>query len=114
MSTHGVPNDVINNLDPLAIIILIPIFAEFIYPLSERIFHYRFTPLRKIFWGFMTGTLAMIWSAVVQYYIYQTSPCGYEANTCADAAGKALPSHLNVWIQSGAYILMYVTLSFLS
>lgn len=110
MTTNGVPNDVINNLDPFALIILIPIFAKFVYPMSERL-GYRFTPIRKITWGFFTGVLAMIWAAIVQLYIYRTSPCGYQANTCADADGKALPSPLNVWIQSGSYILMSASFS---
>lgn len=105
MTTNSVPNDVIGNLDPFALIILIPLCAKFFYPWLERA-GFRFTPLRRIFWGFMTGVMAMIWSAVVQYYIYQTSPCGYHANTCADADGNALPSHLSVWIQTGAYVLM--------
>lgn len=111
MTTNGVPNDVINNLDPFALIILIPIFAKFVYPMSERL-GYRFTPIRKITWGFFTGVLAMIWAAIVQLYVYRTSPCGYHANTCADADGKALPSPLNVWIQSGSYILMSAPISF--
>ncbi|KAF8313213.1 PTR2-domain-containing protein [Clavulina sp. PMI_390] len=113
METHGVPNDVINNLDPFALIILIPIFAEFLYPWAERM-GYRFTPLKKIFWGFMMGSLAMIWSAVVQYYIYQRSACGYAANTCADADGNALPAPLNVWIQTGAYVLIAISEIFAS
>lgn len=105
MTTNGVPNDVINNLDPLALVIFIPITAKWIYPLSERL-GYRFTPIRKIFWGFMSGTAAMIWSAVVQLYIYRTSPCGYQANSCVDSESNALPSPLSVWIQSGSYLLI--------
>lgn len=35
---------------------------------------------------------------------FQTSPCGYEAATCTDAAGNAIPSPLNVWIQTGSYV----------
>jgi hypothetical protein len=30
MSTHGLPNDVLSNLDPLALIIFIPIFDIFV------------------------------------------------------------------------------------
>lgn len=34
MALHGIPNDILNNLDPLALIILIPICDIFIYPVS--------------------------------------------------------------------------------
>ncbi|KAI0029761.1 PTR2-domain-containing protein [Vararia minispora EC-137] len=103
MQTHGVPNDIINNLDPFAILILIPIHDLFVYPALRRL-GVRVTPLRKITAGFFTGTLAMIWAAVVQHYIYQRSPCGYyAANSGCD------PAPLNVWIQSGSYVLIAIS-----
>jgi len=100
MTLNGVPNDVLNNLNPLTLVIFIPICDLFVYPALRRA-GYDFSPLKRIFTGFMTAALAMVWAAVVQYYIYTTSPCGYNANdpTCD-------PSPLNVWIQSGAYVLI--------
>jgi len=70
MVTNGVPNDVINNLDPLALIIFIPIFDLFLYPGLRKI-GINFTPIKKITAGFITGSLAMVWAAVVQHYIYK-------------------------------------------
>jgi hypothetical protein len=35
MSTHGLPNDVLSNLDPLALIIFIPIFDIIVCPFSN-------------------------------------------------------------------------------
>jgi proton-dependent oligopeptide transporter, POT family len=49
----------------------------------------------------MTGTAAMIWSLVVQIYIYRESPCGNQADNCGDKY-----ANLNVWIQTGSYVLM--------
>ena len=105
MSTHGLPNDVLSNLDPLALIIFIPICDQIVYPAFAR-WNVRFTPIKKIAFGFGTGAASMIWSAVVQHYIYKTNPCGYSAGTCADADGNALTSPLNVWIQTGSYVLI--------
>ncbi|KAI0321429.1 peptide transporter PTR2A [Amylostereum chailletii] len=106
MQTHGVPNDVINNLDPFALLILIPIFDMFLYPFLARN-GIRFTALKKITWGFYTGALAMVWAAVVQHYIYKKSACGTHAATCD-------PSPLNVWIQTGSYILIAISEIFAS
>jgi len=105
MATHGVPNDVLSNLDPLALIILIPICDLFIYPALRRA-GINFSPLKKITLGFFTGAGAMVWAAVVQHYIYKTNPCHDQASTCVDANGNPLTSNLNVWIQSGSYILI--------
>jgi len=99
MSTHHLPNDVLSNLDPLALIIFIPIFDAFIYPGLRRM-GLNFSALKKITLGFYTGGAAMIWAAVVQHYIYKTNPCGYHAATCEGT------SPLNVWIQTGSYVLI--------
>ena len=36
----------------------------------------------------------------MQHYIYKTNSCGYQAGTCEET------STLNVWIQTGSYILI--------
>jgi len=105
MTTNGVPNDVLSNLDPLALIIFIPIFDIILYPALRR-FGINFSQLKKITTGFVTGTMAMIWAAVLQHYIYKTNPCGYHAATCVDADQNPLVSPLNVWIQTGSYVLV--------
>ena len=48
----------------------------------------------------------MCWAAVVQHYIYKRNPCGYQASTCQDADGNPITSDLNVWIQTGSYVLI--------
>ncbi|KAG1724702.1 POT family-domain-containing protein [Suillus paluster] len=105
MTTNGLPNDVLSNLDPLALIIFIPICDLVIYPALAR-WGIQFTALKKIAWGFGTAAASMIWAAVVQYYIYKTSPCGHSAGTCEDADKNPLVSPLNVWIQTGSYVLI--------
>ncbi|CAG9943319.1 unnamed protein product [Clonostachys rosea f. rosea IK726] len=108
MELHGVPNDVITNLNPFALLIFIPLNDFFIYP-ALRKYGIRFTPIKKIACGFMAATTAMVWAAVVQHYIYQTSECGKYA-----AGEDCAPAPLNVWIQSGPYILIALSEVFAS
>lgn len=105
LSTHGIPNDVINNLDPFALIIFIPICDLFLYPALRRA-GINFSALKKITAGFFLGAMAMVWAAVVQYYVYKTNPCGNQAATCIDANKNPLTSPLSVWIQTGSYLLI--------
>jgi POT family proton-dependent oligopeptide transporter len=105
MTLHGVPNDVVNNLDPFALIVFIPICDQFLYP-GLRKMGIQFTAIKKIAVGFWLSAAAMIWAAVVQYYIYKTSPCGFQANNCYNADGSVNPSPLNVWAQTGCYVLI--------
>ncbi|KAF9261642.1 PTR2-domain-containing protein [Marasmius fiardii PR-910] len=102
LSTHGLPNDVLSNLNPFTLIIVIPICDWFIYPALRRN-GINFTAIKKMTGGFLTGAMAMVWAAVVQYYIYETSPCGYNASS---KACYNTPSPLNVWIQTGSYVLI--------
>lgn len=97
MELHGIPNDILSNLNPLSLIIFIPIVDQWVYPALRKA-KINFTPLKRITMGFMMGTLAMIWACVTQYYIYQKNPCGDHANKCKDR-----PAPINVWVQTGAY-----------
>jgi POT family proton-dependent oligopeptide transporter len=108
MALHGVPNDILSNLDPLALIILIPITDLFIYPALRKA-GINFTPIKKITAGFICGSLAMVWAAVIQSYIYKESECGSNASGegCAHAP-------INVWAQTGSYILIAISEIFAS
>jgi POT family proton-dependent oligopeptide transporter len=113
MQLNGLPNDVISNIDPLALIVLIPLFDQVLYPLLRR-YKINFTPIKRITAGFYCGCAAMIWAAVLQYYIYQKSPCGYGANTCADADGNPIVAPINIGAQTGAFVLIAISEIFAS
>ncbi|KAJ6619264.1 peptide transporter PTR2A [Mycena sp. CBHHK59/15] len=106
MTTNGLPNDILSNIDPFVLIVFIPLcdFSCF-YPALQRR-GIKFTSLKRITAGFLTGSAAMVWAAGLQYTIYQTNPCHYAAATCKDAAQHPLVSPLNVWIQAPAYFLI--------
>lgn len=76
-------------------IILLPVLDILVYPFFRRI-GFRFTPLRRVFAGFIFGALAMTCAAVVQHKIYQMSVCGKYAATCE--AQQFVD--LNVWAQT--------------
>ncbi|KAH7346047.1 MFS peptide transporter-like protein Ptr2 [Pyrenochaeta sp. MPI-SDFR-AT-0127] len=98
MTLNGVPNDVLSNLDPIAIIIIVPIMDFLVYPaLRKR--NIRFTPIKKITAGFILGSFAMVWAAVLQYYVYKTS--GYYAEPTDE-----YKSPINVWAVTGVYVLI--------
>lgn len=107
MQLNGVPNDIIQNLNPISIVIMIPIMDFLVYP-ALRNANIRFTPLKRIFAGFMFASAAMISACVIQVYIYKLGPCGKYASECDE------PAPLNVWIQSLPYILIGISEIFAS
>jgi POT family proton-dependent oligopeptide transporter len=102
MRLGGVPNDIINNLNPIALIIFIPVFDQLVYP-GLRKMGIKFSPLRRITAGFWMAALGMVVAAVTQHYIYKIGPCGSDANRCLEEEGKY--SDISVWVQALTYIL---------
>lgn len=105
--TRNVPNDFINNLNPISLVIMIPIFDQVIYPYL-RSKNIRFTPIKRITLGFFFASASMIVAAIVQHYIYVTHPCGDRPSSCDSV------SPLNVWIQTPEYVLIGISEIFTS
>lgn len=99
MELGGVPNDIINNLNPISLIIFIPLVDNFLYP-GLRKAGIKFTPIKRILTGFILACLSMIAATVTQHYIYKLGPCGDHANSCKE------PAPINVWVQTLPYVLI--------
>ncbi|KAK6856238.1 hypothetical protein PG990_000736 [Apiospora arundinis] len=99
MRLDGAPNDVIQNLNPLSIIVMIPILDHGVYPLFRKM-GFNFTPIRRMTTGFFFAMFAMIAAAVMQHVIYSRHPCGKYATDCGGSID------LNVWAQSLPYVLV--------
>ncbi|KAF9008064.1 peptide transporter PTR2B [Cyathus striatus] len=106
MTLNGTPNDLIQNLNPISIIVMIPIFDHVIYPLLRRR-GINFTPIKRIYAGFLVAGLAMVYASVLQAYLVRYSPChDGRPSECVTADGEPLPAPINVWVISGPYILV--------
>ncbi|KAF7164013.1 hypothetical protein CNMCM5623_008652 [Aspergillus felis] len=114
MEGHGIPNDLMQNFDPISIIIFIPILETLVYPLLRR-FHIRFRPITRISLGFVVASLAMMYAAIVQHLIYAAGPC-YDQPLC-DASkidGTAQGNHVHIAIQTPAYMFIGISEIFAS
>lgn len=107
MELNGVPNDLIQNLNPISIVILIPILDRFVYPGLRRL-GFNFTPLKRMATGFLFSSLSMIAAAVMQYYIYKMSPCGYYTTDRLEE-DKNCVAPINVWAQCLPYVLVGIS-----
>lgn len=118
MERHGLPNDILSNLNPFALLIFIPLNDFFIYPALRKA-GIKFTPIKKITAGFFVGCSAMIWAAVVQHSIYQKSECGKYASgkIWSEEEGDMVDCAIvpiNVWAQTGSYVLIALSEVFAS
>ncbi|KAG5356126.1 Peptide transporter PTR2 [Yarrowia sp. B02] len=98
MNTYSIPNDIMSNIDPITLLLFIPIVEKKFYPwLRTR--GYSFGPLARIFTGFMCAALAMVWACGVQVFIYRG-----QADTQLDSVG--VENLVSVFWQVPAYILI--------
>lgn len=113
MELHGVPNEIVNNLNPLSLVIMIPIMERIIYPGLRRM-KINFTPVKRMALGFIIASLAMVYTTVIQYYIYKKGACGRFASTCVDENDEPIAAPLNVWLQAPSYIIIGISEIFTS
>ncbi|KAI8992110.1 POT family-domain-containing protein [Mycotypha africana] len=73
MLTGNVPNDIMQNIDPLTLIIAIPVFDRVIFPGLRRC-GINLGPITRIALGFFFAAVAMGYSAGIQAKVYQTAP----------------------------------------
>lgn len=113
MNTHGLPNDIMQNIDSIAIIVFIPIIERFVFPFLRRV-GIPFKPISRIFAGFLLASLAMAYAAIVQHLIYSTGPCYDAPLKCAASDGGSIPNNVHVAIQTPAYVFIALSEIFAS
>ncbi|OJJ61601.1 hypothetical protein ASPSYDRAFT_146144 [Aspergillus sydowii CBS 593.65] len=114
MQGHGIPNDLMQNFDPISIIVFIPVLETLVYPVLRRL-RIRFRPISRISLGFIVASLAMMYAAIVQHLIYSAGPC-YESPGC-DASivdGQAQGNNVHIAIQTPAYFFIGISEIFAS
>ncbi|CAK7205824.1 peptide transporter ptr2 [Sporothrix eucalyptigena] len=81
MTNLGTPNDLLSNLNPVVIIAVTPLLTYGLYPLLAH-YNIRFGPVKRMTFGFLLAAVSGIIGAIVQWRVYETSPCGYKASSC--------------------------------
>ncbi|KAK8242245.1 peptide transporter PTR2-A [Phyllosticta capitalensis] len=111
MQLHGIPNDSMQNLDPLSVICLIPLMDRYVYPFLRRR-GFAMKPMARITFGFIFASLAMVYAAFLQSIIYGSPPCFTRPSRCAAGRrpnGSYEANQVHVLVQTPAYLLLGVS-----
>ncbi|KAJ1962383.1 peptide transporter ptr2 [Dipsacomyces acuminosporus] len=103
MNTGSVPNDIMLNIDPLFMIILIPIFDKLVFPGLRR-YGVELRPILRISIGFLVAAIAMAYAAIVQHLVYSRGPYYDHA-----AEGKNGHNDISAAIQIPGYIFIAIS-----
>ena len=105
MNLGSVPNDIVAKLNPIFIIIVVPIMDFGVYPLLRKL-KINFSPIKKITGGFALASLAMVSAAIIQHKIYTMSKCGSHINKLTKGGRKDCNADISVWLQVFPYGLV--------
>lgn len=111
MELHGIPNDIMANIDPITIIVFIPILDRIVYPWL-RGFGIDLKPITRIFWGFIMAAIAIAYAAFVQKLIYSAPPCYEYPLQCDDGRlpnGDYRHNHVHVATQAPTYFFIAIS-----
>ncbi|KAJ5013881.1 Peptide transporter PTR2 [Colletotrichum sp. SAR 10_99] len=115
MEGHGMPNDFMQNFDPISILVFTPILDKVVYPLLRKV-GIELKPIMRITIGFWLGALCLAYAAIVQHLIYKAGPCYEAPGACPEGLsnGASLPNHVHIAVQTPAYVFIGLSEIFIS
>jgi proton-dependent oligopeptide transporter, POT family len=116
MQGHGMPNDEMQNFDPISILVFIPILDRIVYPIMRRM-GYELKPMLRISIGFAMASFSLAYAAGVQSLIYNAGPCYERPLDCPAGVapnGDKLPNNVHIVIQTPAYVFIGISEIFIS
>ncbi|KAH7396495.1 POT family-domain-containing protein [Phaeosphaeria sp. MPI-PUGE-AT-0046c] len=107
MHTSGIPNDMFYFLNPILVIVLLPIFEKWIYPfLRSR--GAKLDPITRMLIGHVVLTASMVYAAVLQHIIYSKGPCYEYPRFCEEVSRSREPNAVSAFMQVPLYLLQSV------
>jgi len=102
MQTHGLPNDIMYNLNPISVMIFLPIFQSCIYPMLAKM-KLNFSPQHRIGVGLFCAMLAIGYTTGVQHIVYTAGPCFNHPLQCL---GGHVPNDVSVGLQTPTWVFL--------
>lgn len=109
------PNDFMQNFDPISILLFTPLLDRVLYPILRRR-GIELRPIARITIGFVLASLCLAYAAICQHLIYSVGPCYDSPLNCAAGVvdGKNVPNRIHIAVQSPAYVFIGLAEIFIS
>ncbi|KAE8150552.1 PTR2-domain-containing protein [Aspergillus avenaceus] len=100
MLTYGIPNDMIAMLNPICVIIIVPILDKLVYPAMKQM-GLEPRPTVRMTIGFLFTAASMAIAAGIQQLVYTSPPCYDKPQHCSENPG---PNRVSVALQIPIYV----------
>ena len=104
MNTYGVPNDIWMNLNPISVIVFLPLVQKLLYPFLRKC-NVRFGSISRITTGLVLEAAALGYAAIVQRLIYDSPPCYSAPLKCPASPDGIKPNDISVLVQVPVYLI---------
>ncbi|CAH0024020.1 unnamed protein product [Clonostachys rhizophaga] len=101
---HGVPNDMIQALSGIAVVLLGPVIQGVMSLLAKR--RILLGPILRMAISFIFTAAGMAFAGGVQQLIYSAPPCYNAPLACAESMGGTIPNKINVWLQTPIHFIL--------
>lgn len=95
MITHGIPNDAMASLNPICVLIIIPVLDRYVYPYMHKI-KLPPRPTVRMTLGFVLIAFSMAIASGVQQVVYNAPPCYNMPLACPASENRSKPNRASV------------------
>ncbi|KAJ4321414.1 peptide transporter ptr2 [Fusarium piperis] len=98
MDTHGIPNDAVSSLNPIFVLMAVPLFEHCVYPYMHKL-KLNPRPTVRMTLGFIMIAFSMAIAAGVQQAVYNAGPCYNMPLECAASNDGHIPNQVSFTLQ---------------
>ncbi|KAI0387360.1 POT family-domain-containing protein [Hypomontagnella monticulosa] len=104
MITYGIPNDAMLTLNPICVLIIVPILERWIYPYMPKV-GLSPRPTVRMTLGFGLVAVSMAIAAGAQQTVYNAAPCYNMPLECPESNNGRIPNQVSVMLQVPIFVV---------
>lgn len=104
MITYGIPNDAMPSLNPICVLIIVPLFERYVYPYMDKV-KLSPRPTVRMALGFALTAVSMAIASGVQQVVYNAPPCYNMPLECSASENGSKPNQASVFLQLPVYVI---------
>lgn len=104
MITYGIPNDAVSSLNPICVLVVVPLFERCVYPYMHRV-NLDPRPTVRMTLGFALIAVSMAVAAGVQKVVYNAPPCYNMPLECLASASGSIPNQASFLLQIPVHVI---------
>ena len=104
MITYGIPNDAVSSLNPIFVLLIVPILEGLVYPYMHKV-KLSPRPTVRMAIGFALTAVSMAIASGVQQVVYDAPPCYSRPLECSASDNGRKPNQASLMLQLPVHVV---------